>query len=91
MSKVSDISSENGKWLKWKATSVEWLAVIIACAASMMALVSMFVVAICVGIIWSQENRIDELEGEVETYSNRTIRFESWLKSKGIPEEIEDE
>ena len=48
-------------------------------------------VAFCVGIIWSQENRIDDLEGEVETYSNRTIRLETWLKSKGIPKELYDE
>ena len=39
-----------------------------------------------------QTEKIEKLEGLVETYSNRTIRWETWMKSKGIQiEEIHDE
>lgn len=90
MSSVTELPER--QWVRWKATAIEWLAVVVACAASMLALVSMFVVAICVGIIWSQEARIDEIQSDVRIYSNRTIRLETWLKSKGITlEEIEND
>ena len=79
-------------WRRWKATAVEWIAVIIACAASMLALVSMFVTAICVGIIWSQESRIDALSESVDVYRIRSAKLNAYLAARGIPtEEIYDE
>ena len=89
MQTVSEHPANTG-WLRWKATAVEWLSVIIACASTVIALISMFVTSIALGVIWAQEQRIDALETEVRIYSNRSIRLETWLKSKGLEEIYDD-
>lgn len=77
-----------GLWNRWKATAIEWLAVIIACAASTLAIICMFISAICIGIIWSQENRIDALEDDIDVYRIRAAKLNAWMAANGVPTEV---
>lgn len=84
MSDVSAIPADRG-WLRWKATAVEWLSVIIACIAAGIALISMLVNSLALGIIWAQDNRIDQLNDSVEVYRIRAAKLDAYLKAKGVP------
>lgn len=107
MSNVAEISPNNQKWLKWRAVSIEYVAVIISVLAALIAVVwgglAMLVIGWQSGTINAQTERIDSLEYEIarqtEIYTTKynitqqkVGRTENWLKARGVPiEEIQND
>jgi len=71
----SEVNSEHVRlWKQWKITAREWLAVIIASVATLVSIIAMFVTAICIGIIFAQSGRIEELSDKIGVL---TVRIEN--------------
>lgn len=52
-------------WERSKRTALELIAIIIASISGVIAIIAMFVAAICIGIIVAQQGRIEELSDKI--------------------------
>ena len=52
-------------WERSKRTALELLAIIIAGMSAGIAIISMFVAAICFAVAWAQSGRIEELSDKI--------------------------
>ena len=96
MSNVTEISPSNQKWLKWRAVSIEYVAVIISVLAALIAVIwgglAMLVIGYQSGTINAQNERIEDLSGDIDVYRIRAAKMDAWLKAHGVPtEEIYNE
>ena len=74
----------NRTWTRWKVTATEWLAVIIACTATVIAIISMFVTSICIGVLFSQRNEVKALADEVRIWQIYSQNLHAELIAEGF-------
>lgn len=74
----------NTQWTRWKATSIEWLGVIVSCASLVVSIISMFISALCIGIVWQQDKDIERLNDKNEVTQIYVSKLHAKLEAEGF-------